>query len=257
MIYIDKSYLYGNKENAQVLCNYQREIKLIKRLIDISEKAVNYQEPTNTWSYEGVCHLFAKDIVDYSKMAFDNLILGNFRGTKMINRTVLENLVCLDLIVHNDELWKYYLVYSYRNVIYKLNHIPTDQELDRLEGLYEVYDISEDFYIKQEGRRKSYIKEPYGWTYKINDTKQFTFEKMCNLIGEDSEYKGYKMLSDYSHGTSLYMKIHGLNFMENIISMFVDMYINLFRMVMMYCDDFEDEEFVDVTDELECIFQNI
>ena len=124
--------------------------------------------------------MFAKDIVDYSKMAFDNLILGNFRGTKMINRAVLENLVCLDLIVHNNDLWKYYIVYSYRDVIYKLNHIPTVKELDTLDGLYENYDILEDFYIKQEGRRKSYIKEPYGWTYKINDTKPFTFENVSH-----------------------------------------------------------------------------
>ena len=37
-------------------------------------------------------------------MAYDNVVLGNFHAVKMINRAILENLVCLDLIISNDEL---------------------------------------------------------------------------------------------------------------------------------------------------------
>ena len=76
---------------------------------------------SNTWSYEGICYSFAKTIVDYSKMAFDNVLLGHFHAVNMIIRTVLENLVCLDILVSNQEfeLWKYYWAYSYRNTICK------------------------------------------------------------------------------------------------------------------------------------------
>lgn len=254
MSFINKRNLFGNEYNACALCEYQREIKLIKRLINIAEKAVEQSVINNTWSYEGICYSFAKTIVDYSKMAFDNVTLGNFHVVKMINRSILENLVCLDLIIHNDDLWKYYLVYSYRSTIYKCNRTPTKNELDILQNLYKDYDISEEFYIKQSGRNKAYIKEAYGWTYKINDNKQFTFEKMCRLIGGDAEYQGFRMLSDYSHGISFYTKMQSSVFIGDVMTMFVDMYINLYRMVTMYCRDSVDEEFDVVTDELAYIF---
>lgn len=254
MSFINKRNLYGNEYNACALCEYQREVKLIKRLINISEKAVEQRPIENTWSNEGICHSFAKTIIDYSKMAYDNVILGNFHAVKMINRSILENLVCLDLIVNNDELWKCYLVYSYRNTIYKHNRTPVQNELDMLKKLYEDYDISEEFYVKQPGRKKAYIKEPYGWTYKINENKQFTFENICNMIGREAEGQGFKILSEYSHGTSFYLKMHSSVFVEDMMTMFVDMYINLYRMIKMYCWDFVDEEFDTVTDELEYIF---
>lgn len=254
MSFINKRNLYGNEYNACALCEYQREVKLIKHLINIAEKAVEQQKVENAWSYEDICHLFAKAIVDYSKMAYDNVVLGNFHAVKMINRAILENLVCLELIISNDELWKYYLVYSYRSTIYKCNRTPSKNELDMLQNMYKDYDISEEFYIKQPNRKKAYIKEAYGWTYKINDNKQFTFEKMCNLIGGDAEYHGFRMLSDYSHGTSLYMIMHSSVFVGDMMTMFVDMYINLYRMVTIYCWDSVGEEFDIVTDELENIF---
>ena len=256
MSFINKRNLYGNEYNACALCEYQRETKLIKQLINISEKAMEKQSVENSWSYEGICFSFAKTIVDYSKMAYDNVLLGHFHAVKMINRAILENLVCLDLIVNNEDLWKYYWAYSYRSTIYKSKRIPTQKELDMLQSLYVDLDIHEDFYIKQPNRKKAYIQEPYGWTYKINDNKQFTFENICKLIGEDGniEYRGFQMLSDYSHGTSFYMKMHSSVFVGDMMTMFVDMYINLYRMVTIYCWDQVDEEFDDVTDELESIF---
>lgn len=139
MSFINKRNLYGNEDNACALCEYQREVKLIKRLINISEKAVEQQTVESTESKEGICHSFAKTIIDYSKMAYDNVILGNFHAVKMINRSILENVVFLDIITNNDELWKYYLVYSYRNTIYKLNRIPTQNELDVLTMFIDMY----------------------------------------------------------------------------------------------------------------------
>ena len=224
--------------------------------VHFSIHTLEKQPVDNTWSYEGICYSFAETIVDYSKMAYDNVLLGHFHAVKMINRAILENLVCLDIIVNNEDLWKYYWAYSYRSTIYKSKRTPTQKELDMLHGLYKDLDIPEVFYTKQPGRKKAYIQEPYGWTYKINDNKQFTFENICKLIGEEGsvEYHGFQMLSDYSHGTSLYMKMHSSVFVGDMMLMFVDMYINLYRMVTIYCWDSVEEDFDDITDELENIF---
>lgn len=256
MDFIDKDNLYGNDYNSCALCEYTRELKLIKRLIDIADIAIQKEEPINTWSYDGICHTFAKTIVDYSKMAYDNVLLGNFHAVNMINRAVLENCVCLDIIIHNDdyELWKYYWVHSYWNSIHKSNSTPSQKEIDRLESLYKELNISEDFYVKQGNRRKAYIQESYGWTYKINHNKQFNFANICKIINSDTEYRGFQLMSDYSHGTSFGIKLHSSVFVENMMSMFVDIYINLYRMVTLYCWDLVDDEFEDITEELEDIF---
>ena len=257
MNFINKKNLYGNQYNAFALCEYPRELKLIKRLIDIAEAAVETQGVENSWSFEGVCHSFAKTIVDYSKAAYDNVLLGHFHTVNMVCRAILENCVCLDIIVNNDEfeLWKYYLVYSFRTTIYKTGRTPKQKDLDNLQEMYQHYDIDADFYTKQEGRKKAYIREPYGWTYKINLNKQFTFENICSLSDCEAEYHGFQMMSDYSHGTSLYMKMHSSVFVGDMMTMFVNLYIELYRMVTLYCIDTVDDSFYEITEEMESIFQ--
>ncbi len=71
----------------------------------------------NAWSYEEICYSFAKTIVDSSKMTYDNVLQGHYHAVNMINMAVLENLVCLNIIVNNEDLWKYYWAYSYRSTI--------------------------------------------------------------------------------------------------------------------------------------------
>ena len=48
--------------------------------------------------------------------------------------------------------------------------------------------------------------------------------------------------------------MHSSVFIEDMMSMFVDMYINLFRMVTMFCLDSVNDEFNEVTEEFENIF---
>ena len=55
MSFINKRNIYGNEYNACALCEYQQEVKLIKKIINIVEKAVEKSKVENTWSYEGIC----------------------------------------------------------------------------------------------------------------------------------------------------------------------------------------------------------
>lgn len=92
---------------------------------------------------------------------------------------------------------------------------------------------------------------PYGWTYKIN--KDFSFSGVCKLVSE-AEYRGFKLMSEYSHGTSLHLKIFSSIFEENIMNMLVSLYIELYRMVILFCYDTVDESFDEIAEELESIF---
>lgn len=256
MNFIDKENMYANNYNALSLCEYTRELKLIKRLIDIADETIEKKGLVDVWSFEGVCHSFARTIVDYSKMAYDNILLGHFHATNMINRAILENSVCLDIIINNHEyeLWKYYLIYSCRSVIYKSNRKPDKKELEDLEAMYRNFSISEDFYIIQESRKKAYIKEPYGWTYKINTNNLFNFENICKLAKSPGAYKGFQLMSDYSHGTSFYLKMFSSVFAGDIMSILHSLYIELYIMITLYCQDLVDKEFYKISEELELIF---
>lgn len=257
MDFIDREGLYGNQYNACALCEYTRELELIKRLIDVADKAVEAQVIEERWSFEGVGYTFAKTVVEYSKAAYDNVLLGNFHAVNMICRAILENCVFLEILINHDdvELWKYYLVYSFRAAIHKTGRTPTQKDIDNLQEMCQHYGIDSDFYTKQDGRKKAYIREPYGWTYKINHNKQFNFEGICKLIDYEAGHHGFQMMSDYSHGTSFHMKMHSSVFVGDMMTMFVNLYIELYRMVTLCCWDTADDSFDEITEEIESIFR--
>lgn len=254
--FIDKESLIGDDYRAVILYEYKYDLSLIKKLIEIADNAISVEIPSNTWSYEGMCYSFAKSIVSYAKMAYDNMILGHFDATNMIVRTIIENNVCFDIIKNyeDEELWKYYLVQSYKNSIIRSGKEIDNDERRFLEKLYKDYDIKQDFTEKSKKnnskRPYAYIDRDYGWTYKVN--QNFTFSGLCELV-DKSDYYGFKLMSMYSHGTAIYLKISGCVSMDHIMSMISSIYIGLYRMVTMYCWDKVDKEFDDVTEEIENI----
>ena len=77
MTIIDKKKLYGDEYKAVFLCEFRRETKLIKQFIDICEDAWKNHIVKEKWGFDWVCDCFAETIIKYSKIAFDNLILGH------------------------------------------------------------------------------------------------------------------------------------------------------------------------------------
>ena len=256
--FINKEALIGNKHQAVILCEYTHELSLVKQLIEIVDKSIFLKKPENIWTYEGICFLFAKSIVSYTKMAYDNIMLGHFDATNMILRTIIENNVCLDIIQQykKEELWKYYLVHSYKKMMCFTNLLNNFEE-NFLKPIYDEYDI-EDIFIKKSKKNNSkkpyaYIDKNYGWTYKINE--DFTFSGLCNLV-DKREYNDFKMLSMYSHGTSLSLKINDSVFIEHIISMISSIHFGLSHLVSIYCLDTVGEDFDTIAHAIETIICN-
>lgn len=61
-------------------------------------------------------------------------------------------------------------------------------------------------------------------------------------------------MSDYSHGTSFYMKLGSSIFVGNMMNMFLSLYIELYRMVTLFCRDTIDDSFDEIAEELKDIF---
>lgn len=246
-IYTDK--LFCNDYKAVVLCEYTRELFLLKEFIEISEKAVYCKESTSWHSYDGVCYMFAKSIIEYAKMAYDNIILGHFFATHMIIRAMIENNVCLDIIFNDEkeELWKYYFIQSYRNSVMLAKEGLSQKDEKFIRKMYSDYDIQRDFY-ENRGDKKAYIDLPYGWTYRINN--KFTFKGVCEWVNA-SDYDDFSMMSDYSHGTSIYQKMGGSICIEHIMNMISSIYIGLYRLVTMFCLDCAEDAFEEVAGRIE------
>ena len=66
-------------------------------------------------------------------------------------------------------------------------------------------------------------------------------------------YDGFSMMSDYSHGTAIHLKIGSSVPIDHIMNMLSALYIGLYRMVTLYCWDPIEDEFDEITEEIESI----
>lgn len=171
--------LFRDKYREVTLCEFQQEMALVRQMIEAAEAGVRSKKPADTWSHEGFCHLFAKSIIDYAKMAYDNMQLGHFYAAHMIFRTMIENCVCMDVIQRypEHELWKYYLVKSYRDALKSAGDEIEADEQAFFEKMYSDHGIEKEFYTKSKKKASkrafAYIDRDYGWTYKVNGDFSF------------------------------------------------------------------------------------
>lgn len=101
--------LLKNTDNLREIEEHEKLLKLLRRYITIIDVLVAEKQYCKQDSYDGVCYMFAKSILNYSKSCVDNLVLGHFHSFCMITRTIIENYVCFDIIYKHpkEELWKY------------------------------------------------------------------------------------------------------------------------------------------------------
>ena len=93
--------------------------------------------------------------------------------------------------------------------------------------MYMDFEIDDEFYLKKDGK-KAFIERKYGWAYKVD--KSFTFAGLSRLVNE-TENHTFKLMSDYSHSTSFYTKFESSVFVEKMMYMFTNLYIELFQMI--------------------------
>lgn len=246
--------LFCDEYRALILLEHSKELDLLKELIEITEESIERKRCNDIFTFEGVCYLFAKSIVGYAKSAFDNMLLGHFDETFMIYRVIVENNVCLDILLQHEEkeLWKYYLIQSYRDIA-RRSKTRRKEYLKTVDELCKSYHISKDFRKKrkqEDGTYKAFINEKYGWTYKIN--RNFSFAGLCKLV-DPVDYHDFQFMSMFSHGTNVYNKIFKDASIERIFNLVSCLYYSLKRLVMMYSVDAVDEAFYDVIEELEGI----
>ena len=192
-------------------------------------------------------------------ITYDNLLLGHFDAAKMILRTVVENNVCLDVLMtyKDEEVWKYYFVQSVRRTyLQRKTPLSSDQQ-EAIDFYTRELKIEKEFFERRKSSQgkelPAYVDKNYGWTYKVNKDKAFNFTGLCNLV-KAQERKDFKYLSIYSHGTDIIPKFIDGGSLESVLNVMILIYIGLYRFVNTYCLDIIDDAFYVITEELESLF---
>lgn len=243
---------FGNSTHESYVEEYSELFYLMQDFICIIETIIDEKKYREDDSYEGVCGLFAKSIIDYGKASIDNLFLGHFHVSNMVNRTILENFVCLKVIKEHEELgvWKYWIVYSYYNAHRKFGKkgVPSDlQEL--FDDVVEQYDIEKDFL-------KFAINKQYGWAYKVNPRMKFTFKGLCKLA-DYKYYKDFTYESDYSHGTSFFQKKAPYLLFGSVESVLSILFTYMLFFAELYCEDMLTSEYFECREIIYDYFESL
>lgn len=237
---------YGNKVNVSRSSTERDNILLLKQLIETVEEMVKKAEVEKEDCYEGICYRFAKLVVNYCKMAYDNLLLGHFDIVKMLLRVILENMLSLDIIItyKEMEIWKFYYMHSMWNRYWK-----SDKKLVTRATINEM---CTNFNIKSNELQK-YLKFKYGWTYLLYtepEKQKYTFRSMCDLDLTEDVYKTYAEYSEYAHGISIFNKTS--NTSKDIMDCVLPIYnIAIKPLYNIYGNEETKEKFCELENKLE------
>lgn len=249
--------LFLNENKAFSMMEYDKELKLLKQLIILVREYLEEKEHSSLLSYEGVCYLFADSIIGYAEMAYDNMVLGHIDAANMIIRAIIENMVCLNIIMEYEEkeLWKYWLTQSMYKALIPEKKYNTLKKQEILKEFYDNFNIEKEFLKKHPDERdkRAYIERNYGWAYKVNNNK-FSFNALCDLKKE-YRYTDFGWASIYTHGTSIYTKLLKSVFEEQVYNMISCLVYNLNMLASNYMKEMIGFDYVEISEELKNIFE--
>lgn len=117
--------------------------------------------------------------------------------------------------------------------------------------LYSELNIEPEFY-KKKSEKKPYINLNYGWAYKISD--KLSAGALCDKCNRTLR-GDFRTMSEYSHGTSIYLKVFDFTNHEHIMNMISFLYFRLFEVVNIYCLDTIGSDYNNARYELDEIFE--
>lgn len=171
-------------------------------------------------TYEGCCMMWAKNIINYAKEAYNSVQIGNFVSFAMMQRCIVENYVCACFIKRYEEerLWEKWFLSSMQS---SLN---LAKKLSGRGDKYEKVQMNiNDLCHEKDMPEVCDLKSSYGWTSEIIKKKKPTFFDLCEYI-DKSIYNDYQWLCDFSHGVNAVNKTYRFTFVEsymNLITNFV------------------------------------
>ena len=245
----DISCLFGNDYNSAMMLEYKFLLDPLREYVACVENCISKLPDAESESFDNVCKMFANTMLEYAKATIDNILIGHVKAANILNRTIIENYVCLKAIIEHEEkmVWKYWLVHSFYNTPRKYgNETLPDRLRNNFLRMCSRLDIEAEFL------EKKIIEKNYGWLWKV--TNNFTFKGVCNLINSDA-YDDYKLTSEFSHGTSFFQKIYSFTMDSSVINMISIVYLYLYLLMTSCFPKLIDNQFWKCDAKLEKLFK--
>lgn len=229
------SLLYYNERELKFINEKKLQdiVKIIKLLIDEADKDFEPSFTDGMFSYQWTINLWKEHILELSKEAVNNIIIGSFFSLGSLNRTIIECYAYSYCIKNfkEEKLWETWISH---NINKKLN----DKRF-------------------QDGMKKDFIKETLSkfkshsvkkgeneWlrdVIQIDKNKKVTFRDICNLVHSKEEninniYSDYQKMCDYVHGTDLFIKWLNFTFYDTYYQLIVIMFGYISKSVVTLSD---------------------
>ena len=231
---IDLAKLFGNEINACRIDDCAQIADLVRKYITRIDKYIESFNPYKENHYKNTCYLFLRSIVDYAKASSDSFYLGHFSTTNIINRTIIENYVCLKALLQHEILWKYWYVHSLYNT--PLKYVDDPSEVD--EKLIQIWKSKCDEYEVDPAFIKI-IRKDYSWVYPV--CKDTNFKALCDIISPGT-HSDYKMMCEFTHGTSFFQKEDPHTFISSQLNSLSILFTYVYLALVDYCPNFFDKE---------------
>lgn len=237
-----QKYLLENGEfffdelNCELVCEEQEIIKIVYELLVVIDRTVQGLDG-NFDTYEGCCNLWLKNIINYTKEAFNSVQLGNFVSFAMMQRCIVENYVCACFIKRykDERLWEKWFVSSMVSTSFMLNKLSKNK--------YQHLQLNIDEFCNEAGISVDWdVKATYGWTSEIIKKRRPTFFDLCDNINP-SYYNDYRFLCDYAHGVNAINKTYRFTFVESYIHLITTFVLYIQRSVEELQDDITDQAY--------------
>lgn len=185
------------------------------------------------FSYQWTINLWTQHILELSKEAINNIIIGNFFSLGSLNRTIIECFVYSYCIKHFEEekLWESWIYY---NINKKL-------ENKFLDNSYRG-DIILTLNKLKSCRNKKGENEWLRDVVPKHKNKRISFRDICDLVQSKEKnikyiYKNYQEMCDYVHGTDLTIKLFNFMFYDIYYPMILIMFEYLSKSLLNLSDN--------------------
>lgn len=223
---------FYNSENLEAVYDHRELIDELGHYIHIIDKYYSSSHEFLCKDDQKMIRLFTSALLEYSKEAYNSVLRGNFYAAAMLNRAMIENYVCLRIVLDHPEkeLWKYWEVHSYMKAVKRKN-------LPELE--VELLKFCEKSGVDPSLLKKREFNDSKGWLLPV--TRQLSMKSLCSLV-DPAIYEDYQDLCDFVHGISLFQKQMTFTFYDTVIPMFYRLfeYIACFSETC-FADDLDDE----------------
>lgn len=215
--------LYYNERELEFINERKLKeiVKIIRLFVDEVDKGLRPCFIGRMFSYQWIINLWTEHVLELSKEAMNNIIIGNFFSLGSLNRTIIECYVYSYCIKNfkEEKLWETWVSHNINKNLSKYRFPDSTEK----EFAKETFSKFKSHDIKK--GENEWLRD----VIQTHKNKRISFKDICNLVESKEEnmkniYSDYQKMCDYVHGTDLSVKWLNFTFYDTYYQLIVIMF---------------------------------